>query len=112
MKNELFHFENENDWEDLGGGVKRQVAVDNEFMMLTKVRFDEGARGELHQHRHTQISYVKSGVFHYIIGDVVHVMKEGDSCIIPGNIVHGCECISAGELIDSFNPPREDFLLK
>jgi len=111
MENEVFHFENSNGWEDLGKGVQRQIAVHNQVMMLTKVKFEEGARGELHQHPHTQISYVKSGVFHYTIGNVVHVMKEGDSCIISGNIVHGCECIVAGELIDSFNPPREDFLL-
>lgn len=111
MKNELFHFENENDWENLGGGVKRQVAVHNEMMMLAKVRFEDGAKGDLHQHPHIQISYVKSGVFHYTIGQVVHVMREGDSCIIPGNVLHGCECISKGELIDTFNPAREDFLL-
>lgn len=111
MENKIFHIENKNDWEDLGKGVKRQIAVHNPVMMLTKVKFEEGAIGELHQHPHTQISYVKSGVFHYTIGDEMQSMKEGDSCIIPANILHGCECIVAGELIDSFNPAREDFLL-
>ncbi|UIR57266.1 cupin domain-containing protein [Sphingobacterium sp. SRCM116780] len=110
MKEELFHLENQNTWEDLGKGVKRQVAVFNSMMMLTKVKFEKGAKGELHQHPHIQISYVKSGKFLYIIDDVVQTLEEGDSCIIPANSVHGCECISAGELIDSFTPCREDFL--
>lgn len=112
MKNELFHFENENVWEDLGAGVKRQIAVHNSVMMLAKVRFETGAKGIIHQHPHTQISYVKSGVFNYEIDNVVYLMKEGDSCIIPANSLHGCECIEAGELIDTFNPARQDFLLK
>lgn len=112
MEKELFHFENENVWEDLGKGVKRQIAVHNSILMLTKVRFEKGAIGELHQHPHTQISYVNSGIFNYNIDNIMRVMHEGDSCIIPGSTLHGCECIAAGELIDTFNPAREDFLIK
>ncbi|WP_400263378.1 cupin domain-containing protein [Sphingobacterium sp. SG20118] len=97
MENELFHFENQNDWEVVGKGVKRQIAVHSPVMMLTKVKFEKGATGELHRHPQTQISYVKSGVFHYVIDDIMHVLHGGDSCIIPSNALHGCECIVAGE---------------
>ena len=34
----------------------------------------------------------------------------GDSLVIGPQVVHGCECIEAGELIDTFTPRRDDFL--
>lgn len=98
------------EWNDLGNGVWRKVAVHNDDLMLVKVRFDRGAIGELHQHPHTQISYVSAGVFRYTIGGQQQIMTVGDSCIVPSNILHGCECLEAGELIDSFTPKRADFL--
>ncbi|NGM62996.1 cupin domain-containing protein [Sphingobacterium sp. SGG-5] len=110
MKSELFQIDKETEWTDLGKGVRRKIAVHDDTLMLVKVRFETGAVGELHSHLHTQISYVRAGVFKYTIGDVAQIIKKGDSCIIPSNTLHGCECLEAGELIDSFTPPRADFL--
>src|SRR5690606_20056429 len=110
MKSELFHIDKETEWVDLGKGVRRKIAVHDDALMLVKVRFETGAVGELHSHIHTQISYVNAGTFKYTIGKVEHIITTGDSCIIPSGILHGCECLEAGELIDSFTPPRLDFL--
>jgi hypothetical protein len=30
--------------------------------------------------------------------------------VIHGNAVHGCRCLEAGVLVDSFTPRRDDFL--
>jgi quercetin dioxygenase-like cupin family protein len=94
----------------LGKGVSRQVLAFSEELMLVKVRFEKGAIGERHQHRHVQSSYVSEGKFSYTIGDQEFILEKGDSCVIPSNTQHGCVCLESGELMDSFTPARADFI--
>jgi len=106
---EIFLHDSEQQWTDLGEGVMRKILVFNDELMLMKVRFKKGAIGAL-QHPHTQISYVSAGTFRYHIDGVDRILTAGDSCIIYSQLVHGCECLEEGELIDSFTPYREDFV--
>lgn len=107
---QLFTSNDEGAWIDLGKGVMRKVLAYNNELMLVKVKFEKGAVGELHKHPHAQTSYVSEGKFKYSIGNEEQVLTLGDSCVIPGMVLHGCECLEAGELIDSFSPIREDFI--
>lgn len=97
-------------WEDLGGGVQRQVLGFDNTLMLVKVKFETGAVGSLHAHPHVQSSYVASGSFELTIGGEKKVLHEGDGYFVAPNIVHGCVCLQAGMLIDAFSPYREDFV--
>ncbi|TDS16097.1 Cupin domain-containing protein [Sphingobacterium paludis] len=106
----LFGIDQHIAWFDLGNGVQRKVMSHNDQLMVVKVRFAKGAIGELHTHPHIQISYVSSGKFKFSIAGDEHILREGDTCIVPANAVHGCSCLEAGELIDSFTPSRTDFL--
>lgn len=107
---QLFEIDDPKKWLDLGKGVSRKVLANNEELMLVKVKFDQDAIGEEHHHVHVQISYVLSGVFVYTIGDQQRTLRQGDSCIVPSNVRHGCKCIEAGVLLDSFTPRRNDFI--
>ncbi len=51
------------EWEDLGNGVKRKIMVYDDKAMLVKVVFETGGIGALHNHYHSQLSYVASGSF-------------------------------------------------
>ncbi|QNL52632.1 cupin domain-containing protein [Olivibacter sp. SDN3] len=106
----MFYLDNETGWTDLGGGLRRKIMSFNDQLMMVKVRFEKGAVGELHQHFHTQQTFVASGVFEFTIGAQKKIIKRGDSCLMPSNVLHGCVCIEEGELIDIFSPIREDFL--
>jgi len=106
----LFLSGNETEIEDIGGGLKRQMLGYNEELMMVKVFFDKGAEGYVHAHRHSQVTYVIEGEFHFSINGEVTVMKPGDSCLIPPHADHGAVCPTGGILIDTFSPPREDFL--
>ncbi|WP_437921943.1 cupin domain-containing protein [Sphingobacterium sp. LRF_L2] len=106
----LFVKDDEVNWIELGKGVRRKVMAHNEALMVVKVRFEAGAVGELHAHPHVQTSYVSAGKFRYTIESEIHILQQGDTCIIPAGAQHGCECLEAGELIDAFTPFREDFL--
>ena len=91
-------------------GVTRQVLAHDAALMLVEFRFVTGAVGARHQHPHVQASYVQSGRFRFSRGDEVLQIAAGDSLIIAAHQPHGCLCLEAGVLIDSFAPMREDFL--
>ncbi|MGR3812001.1 cupin domain-containing protein [Jiulongibacter sp. NS-SX5] len=97
-------------WEDLGGGIRRKLMAQDETMMLVKVAFEKGGVGAAHHHHHTQASTIESGVFEITIGDETKVLKAGDAYFVPSNVVHGAVCLEEGVLVDVFTPRRDDFL--
>jgi quercetin dioxygenase-like cupin family protein len=105
-----FQMEAEIKWEDLGGGVQRQILGYDDQIMLVKVKFEKGAVGAMHSHPHVQASHVHSGVFEATVGDRKQILKEGDGFYAEPNVMHGVVCLEPGILIDAFSPHRADFL--
>ena len=105
-----FIFGKDLEWEEVGPGLRRQIMGYDDKIMLVKVDFQPGAVGQLHEHHHSQVTYVESGAFEMTIGDEVRTIRGGDSYYIPPHVMHGCVCKEAGVLIDVFSPVREDFL--
>lgn len=106
----MFIPRNETKLEDLGGGVTRRILAHNGRMMAVEVNFQEGAVGAMHNHPHEQLTYVLSGEFEFTIGDETRRVTAGDTLYKEPHIMHGCVCIKAGTLLDTFTPMREDFL--
>lgn len=96
--------------EDLGNGITRRVLAHGGSLMAVEVNFSQGAIGTLHSHSHEQLTYVLSGRFTFTIGDVTQEVGAGDTLYKKPNVVHGCVCLEAGTLLDTFTPQREDFL--
>jgi quercetin dioxygenase-like cupin family protein len=105
-----FYLENETSWEDLGNGLSRKICGYEEKIMLVKVKFEAGAIGPLHDHFHSQVTYVDSGVFEASVDGTKQVLKTGDSFYAPPHAIHGVLCIEAGVLVDVFSPMRADFI--
>lgn len=105
-----FQFEQEIPWEDLKNGIQRQLYGYDDKIMLVKAKFDKGAVGVLHEHHHSQVTYVESGVFEMTIGDEKKIIRKGDGYYVPPHVLHGCVCLEPGLLVDVFSPLREDFL--
>jgi quercetin dioxygenase-like cupin family protein len=97
-------------WEEVDKGVKRKVMSYDDRLMVVKVQFEKGGIGSLHQHYHSQITHIESGIFEVEIGDEKKVLTTGDAFYIPPNVLHGAVCLEAGVLIDVFSPMREDFV--
>jgi len=97
-------------WEELGGGLRRKIMAYDKQVMLVKVAFEKGGIGALHEHYHSQISHVESGVFEITIDGEKQVLKAGDAYYIRPHVVHGALCLEAGVLVDVFSPYREDFV--
>lgn len=108
----------ENNWcfnqdiaaEEAAPGVCRKVLAFCDEAMCVENTFKAGAIGSMHHHPHTQITYVAKGVFRFTVGDETHVVRAGDTLLKQNDIVHGCECLEEGILIDFFTPMREDFI--
>ena len=106
----VFIVNNELEWQEVDKGVRRKIMAYDDRLMLVKVAFEKGGVGTLHQHPHSQITHVESGVFEVEIGEEKKVLKAGDAFYIPPNIMHGAVCLEDGILIDVFSPMRKDFI--
>ena len=91
-------------------GVTRQVLSEAPELMVVSFDFEAGAEGKLHNHPHVQSTYVEAGRFVFIVDGNERELSPGDSLVVPSNAVHGCRCLEAGRLIDTFTPRRDDFL--
>lgn len=102
----------EMEWEVVGEGVKRKIMGYDDSIMLVNVHFEKGGIGPLHEHYHSQVTYVESGQFEVTIGSEIKILKSGDSFYIQPHVLHGAVCLESGVLIDVFSPIREDFMKK
>jgi len=91
-------------------GIHRQVLSQTPELMVVSFRFEAGAQGALHDHPHVQSTFVRSGRFAFSVAETHFEVGPGDSFVIPSGARHGCTCLAAGELIDTFAPRRDDFL--
>ncbi len=92
------------------GTSTRRVILSLPELMLVEFTFEEGGIGALHSHPHVQSSYVAEGTFEVTIDGVTETIAAGGAYIVPSGLVHGVKALTAGRLIDSFTPRRDDFL--
>lgn len=88
----------------------RTVLTHAPELMVVRFAFAAGDRSALHSHPHVQSTYVQSGRYRFTINGREFEIGPGDAFVIPSGAEHGCLCLEAGELIDSFTPRRDDFL--
>ncbi len=110
MKNDRWVFHKDVEAQNAGEGVVRRVMAYSDDLMCVENTFKKGAVGALHQHPHTQITYVVSGAFEFEIDGVKKVVRAGDTMLKTNSVIHGCVCLEDGILLDIFNPYRKDFV--
>lgn len=110
IQEERFFKEEAVTWEKVSEGISRQFVGFNDQLMMVKVKFDEGAIGYVHDHFHSQVTYVASGKFEIEIDGEKQVLQKGDGFFVQPNLKHGAVCKEAGILIDVFSPIREDLI--
>ncbi len=111
-RSKTFLLESEMEWENPCPGIKRQIMGYDGQLMVVKVHFEKGAVGQLHEHFHSQATYVASGKFEVEILGEKKVLGAGDGFYVAPDEIHGAVCLEDGILIDVFSPHREDFLKK
>lgn len=61
LKGAEFFLEETTPWEDASDGITRKFVGFNTQLMMVKVKFEKGAIGYVHDHFHSQVTYVASG---------------------------------------------------
>ncbi len=91
-------------------GVNFLVLAYGAQSMVTKMLYKQGDAVPKHAHPNEQSGYVLSGQYRIGFSDYNREIGPGDSYSIPANIEHSLDIIVAGEVVDVFVPPRQDFL--
>ncbi|HYK35957.1 cupin domain-containing protein [Alloacidobacterium sp.] len=91
-------------------GLKRQVLTYNKNLMLVRHLMQKGWQGARHSHPHDQLVYIIKGLLRFTGGQNTFEAKTGDSFIVPGGIEHQASALEDSEVLDVFNPYREDYV--
>ena len=101
---------NQNPWIEICPGIKRQTIASGQTMYQMVAQLKAGSRMPEHQHPQEQIVHVLSGRMKLIVNGKPHEMKTGDSFYLAGNVPHGVETAEETKVLDTFSPPREEYL--
>jgi quercetin dioxygenase-like cupin family protein len=71
---------------------------------------EAGSRMPEHRHPQEQIVHVLSGRMKLIVEGKAHDMAAGDSFYLAGNVPHGVETMEETRVLDTFSPPRDEYL--
>lgn len=91
-------------------GVKFQVLAIGEHSMVTKMLYKKHNHVPDHSHPNEQSGYVISGKYRLTLQGATVELSAGDSYSIPKNEIHSIEILEEGEVVDTFTPPRPDYL--
>ncbi len=90
-------------------GVFRRTLIYNDSLMLCHFMLEKNAEIPIHSHKEHQIGYVIKGRLKFITENGEFIAQEGDSYIFDSNEKHGAFILENTEVIDVFNPSREDY---
>ena len=98
--------------EQVNPSIKRQM-IWGEKIMISKLELKDGCIVPQHQHQNEQITQVISGTIRFWLGEdrseVIDV-HPGESLIIPKNLPHKALMIGDVVEVDTFSPPRADWI--
>lgn len=91
-------------------GVSFDVLAVGQKSMVTRMNYRVGDKVPLHSHPNEQSGYVISGKYRIKYQNINEILNFGDSYSVPENVEHSWEVLEDGEVIDTFIPPRLDYL--
>ena len=100
--------------EDVNPFMARKI-ISGEKLMIAKMKFKDGFLVPLHQHMHEQVTQVTSGQIRFWFGNDKEISMDlfpGDVVVIPSNLPHEALMIGDVEEVDTWAPPRQDWLDK
>lgn len=100
----------EKPWIEVFPGVYRRRVALTDRMYQMEVRLAAGSQVPLHSHPEDQVAYVVSGRLQFQVGDEIIDATPGRSVAIPGGTLHAVWTVEDTFVIDTFSPPRADYL--
>ena len=78
------------------------------YQMIAEL--DAGSRMPEHRHPQEQLVHILEGRMRLIVDGTPHELCVGDSFYLAGNVSHAVETIENTRVLDTFSPPREEYL--
>ena len=101
---------NENPWIQICPGIKRQTVASGKTMYQMLATLEAGSKMPAHQHSQEQVVHILSGRMKLIVDGTAHEMTPGDSFYLAANVPHGVETMEETTVLDTFSPPRDEYL--
>jgi quercetin dioxygenase-like cupin family protein len=89
----------------------RQYVVGDQ-VMVARISMKRGCIVPQHSHRHEQISHILSGALRFLVDGKEITLGTGELLLIPPHVLHAAEALEDTIAIDTFTPPREDWINK
>jgi unsaturated pyranuronate lyase len=102
--------EQENPWIEIVPGIKRRTITTGASMYQMRAELDAGSRLPEHMHPQEQIALIVSGRMILTVAGVPHELTAGQAFYIGSNMPHSVETIEDTVVVDTFSPPRDDYL--
>lgn len=91
-------------------GITRRTVANGKRMYQMIATLVAGSRMPEHRHPQEQIVHILEGKMRLIVGGVPHELSTGDSFYLASNVPHGVETVLPTRVLDTFSPPRDDYL--
>jgi unsaturated pyranuronate lyase len=101
---------NENPWIEICPGIKRQTVTSGKTMYQMLATLTAGSKMPEHHHPQEQIVHILAGRLKLIVGGKPHEMTAGDSVYLASHVPHAVETIEETRVLDTFSPPRDEYL--
>ena len=101
---------NENPEIEICPGITRRTVAHGQTMYQMVATLAAGSRMPAHSHPQEQIVHILEGRMRLIVAGVPHELSAGDSFYLASNVPHGVETIEPTRVLDTFSPPRDDYL--
>jgi quercetin dioxygenase-like cupin family protein len=90
-------------------GLIRRMLAECSSMMICEFTLDKGVEIPVHSHPHEQVGYIASGRIKIIVDGESFELKPGDCYSARPGVPHGAVALERTVVVDTFNPPREDY---
>src|SRR3954452_8803832 len=91
-------------------GITRRTVAHGETMYQMLATLAAGSTMPPHSHPQEQIVHILEGKMRLIVEGVPHELSTGDAFYLASKVPHGVEPLSATRVLDTFSPPRIDYL--
>jgi quercetin dioxygenase-like cupin family protein len=100
---------NEVEKKQLDALTTRQV-IHGETMTIARFDIRKGGAVPEHSHVNEQIATIQSGSVRFIVGGDMVILHAGESLCIPPNVPHSAEALEDSTAVETFSPPRRDWM--
>ena len=97
--------------ETLNPLLDRQFVV-GEQIMMARITLRKGCLVPEHSHHHEQVSQVLSGSLQFVVDGKEVLLHAGELLFLPPHVPHSALALEDTVAIDTFTPPREDWINK